>query len=58
MKLNVGTRQGSGHRGNTLALFAALAGVFVFPLLFDPSLINPIPVGWLASGAPAPSYLG
>lgn len=58
MKLNVSTRQGNGDRANMLALFAALAGVIVFTLLFDPSIINPVHAGWLASGDPAQSYLG
>jgi hypothetical protein len=40
------------------ALFAALAGVIVFTLLFDPSIIHPGHVGWLANGDPAQSYLG
>ena len=58
MKLNVDASQGNGHRANMLALFAALAGVIVFTLLFDPSIINPVHVGWLANGDPAQSYLG
>lgn len=58
LKLNVDTPDSNGHRANTLALFAALAGVIVFTLLFDPSIVNPAHVGWLANGDPAQSYLG
>lgn len=41
-----------------LPLFAALAGLIVFSLMIDPSIINPLQVNWLAKGDPAQSYLG
>jgi hypothetical protein len=40
------------------ALLAALAGLIVFSLLVDPSVIDPFRTGWLATGDPAQSYLG
>lgn len=40
------------------ALLAALAGLIVFSLLIDPSIINPWNTGWLASGDSAQSYIG
>lgn len=39
-------------------LFAFVAGLVVFSLLVDPSILNPLNVGWLAKGDPAQSYLG
>ncbi len=39
-------------------MFAALAGLTVFSLMIDPSIINPLQVDWLANGDPAQSYLG
>jgi hypothetical protein len=47
-----------GYSVNTLALMAALAGIVLFTLLIDPSIINPLHVGWLANGDPAASYIG
>ena len=41
-----------------LALLAALAGLIVFSLLVDPSIIDPFRTGWLATGDSAQSYLG
>jgi hypothetical protein len=39
-------------------LFAFVAGLVVFSLLVDPSILNPLNVDWLANGDPAQSYLG
>ena len=52
------SNQGSGSALCRRALLAALAGVIVFTLLLDPSIINPLNDGWLANGDPAASYLG
>ncbi len=40
------------------ALLALLAGIIVFTLLADPSIINPLRVGWLAEGDTSQSYMG
>lgn len=57
MSSNLAIGRVSGNRSGMLALIATLAGIVVFFLLLDPSIINPFRVDWLANGDPAQSYL-
>jgi hypothetical protein len=50
--------EASGSNAWQSALLAAVAGLIVFSLMIDPSIVNPLNVDWLASGDPAQSYLG
>lgn len=51
---------GNSVEGNAWrpALLAAVAGLIVFSLLVDPSILDPLHTGWLATGDTAQSYLG
>lgn len=58
MPMTPAAREEGGFNERRAVLLAVLAGCIVFSLLIDPSVLDPLGIGWLVHGDTAQGYLG